>query len=350
LTIGVLNPRTMLTFLGDVFLKVPVVIDVELPGQVVLNLESPLTQLERGFPRKINLKADPANFSKSFPTPPLAACLANNHILDFYEGGLESTLAVLRSHGVGYFGAGSQEDGHCNPLLIDVNGVRVGLLGYADRSSNAVFATSAGTRVAELTLDRVMADMASARSAGAEKVAVLAHWGYEQVPLPSVEHVRLARSIIDAGADIIIGSHSHCIQGFETYADKPIFYGLGNCVFPSHRSASHFDETGLSTRIVDSRTAPWNRNSLAVNWDPATGETKVQPLVFADGRLKAGNFSASRFEMNIESFDVYATRFNRAYRWGKFRHTVARFLTRPKLPRLRHLRGVSKDMRSAPPT
>src|SRR5690606_30196007 len=93
----------MLTFLGDVFLKNPVSIEVDLPGGVVFNLEAPLTDAEHGYPRKINLKADPDNLDATFTTTPLAVNLANNHILDFFENGLESTLAALDARGVQHF-------------------------------------------------------------------------------------------------------------------------------------------------------------------------------------------------------------------------------------------------------
>src|SRR5690606_9527144 len=111
----------MLTFLGDVFPKDPVAIEVKLPGRVVLNLESPLTNLTRGYPRKINLKAQPANFAATFEELPRAVCLANNHALVFCEAGLEAPFDALGVLGVPYFGASAPGEGHGNPLIVDVD-------------------------------------------------------------------------------------------------------------------------------------------------------------------------------------------------------------------------------------
>lgn len=340
----------MLTFLGDVFLKDPVAIEVALPGRVVLNLEAPLTRRHRAYPRKINLKADPENLPATFEELPLAVCLANNHALDFYEAGLEDTFEALEELGVPYFGASRPDAGYGNPLIVDVAGVRVALLGYADRSSNPVLATANGTWVAEFSLERLAADIAAAREEGAERVVVQVHWGYEHVPLPSPEHVRLGRAMIEMGVDMVIGHHSHCVQSFETYNGKPIFYGIGNCIFPPHQSPSYFDEAGSPGSVVDSRPAPWNRRSLAVSWDPASERVAVQPLHFADGRLTRGHFSVESFRLKIESFEAYDQRFQRAYRWGQLRYTLARFVTRPKFPGLHHIRRIGQALRSVPPT
>lgn len=340
----------MLTFIGDVFLKDPVELDVSLPGRIVLNLESPLTGPSRPYPRKINLRADPANLTATFPDPPLAVSLANNHALDFYDAGLEATFDALDRAGVRYFGASRPGEGFNNPLIVEVDGVRVALLGYADRSCNPVLATATGTWVAELTIERLEADLEAARLARAERIVVQAHWGHEHVPLPDTQHVVLARRMVDMGVDLVIGHHSHCIQSFETYRGKPIFYGIGNCIFPPHRSPSYFDEAGNPGRAVDSRPAPWNRRSLAVSWEPASRRVSVQPLHFSDGRLTPGRFSPERYRLRIDSLERHDARFRRAYRWGQLRHTLARFVSRPKLPGLNHIRQIGKVLRSAPPT
>ena len=62
-------------------------------------------------------------------------------------------------------------------------------------------------------------------------VAVLVHWGIERNTLPEDYQKTLARQYIDAGADAVIGSHPHVLQGIEYYQGKPIFYSLGNFIF-----------------------------------------------------------------------------------------------------------------------
>lgn len=330
----------MITFLGDVFLKDPVSVEVQLEGDVVFNLEAPLTDRTVGYPGKINLKGAPGNLAASFPRLPAAVSLANNHVMDFFEGGLEDTLGVLSTAGIGCFGAGDASNGFRNPFVLESSGVRVALLGYADASTSAVFGSESTVGVAKFDLERVLADMADARRAGSDRVVVQLHWGEEQVGLPSPAAIVAARQIVAAGADLIIGHHSHCIQSFEELDGKHVFYGLGNCVFPAHRSPSHFDANGVATAVHDSVSAPWNRTSLAVTWNPVDNSVRIAPLAFVKGRLRSGRFSPLSYRLPERSMEEHALAFERSLRLGKLRYTLARFAQRPKLPGIRHVRGV----------
>ena len=340
-----MNP-SVLTFLGDVFPKHPVDVRVDLPGALVPNLEAPLTDHAIGYPGKINLRASSANLAATFTPLPLAVGLANNHIMDFGVEGFTDTVAELRSLGVRYFGAGDATDGFSNPLLVEVAGVTVALLGYAHESSTPVFHTAEHPGAARLELAAVTRDIAASRDRGAQRVVVLAHWGHEQISLPAPECVQLGRSIIDAGADLIIGHHAHCIQSYEMYAGKYIFYGLGNCIFPPHQSPSYFDATGRSTRRADSRPSLRNRRSLAVSWDPITEAVTITPLLYHRDALVAGHFAHRRHLLEFDSVKQYLARYARAYKWGKLQHTIARFVAKPKLPGLHHLRSIAKHLGS----
>lgn len=337
---------SLLTFLGDVFPKDPVDVRVALDGALVPNLESPLTDRTIGYPGKINLRATAANLAATFSPLPLAVGLANNHIMDFGTGGFADTVAALRSLGVKYFGAGDPSDGFGNPLQVEVAGVKVALLAYAHESSTPVFHTAEHPGAARLSIEAVRHDVSVSRDLGAQRVVVLAHWGDEQISLPSPGCVQLGRSIIDAGADLLIGHHAHCIQSYELYAGKYIFYGLGNCIFPPHQSPSYFDTTGRSTQRADSRPSLRNRRSLAVSWDPVSESVTVTPLLFEQDTLVKGRFDYRRHLLKLDTLERYEARYVRAYKWGKLRHTIARFVARPKLPRLHHLRTIAKSLGS----
>jgi poly-gamma-glutamate synthesis protein (capsule biosynthesis protein) len=77
----------------------------------------------------------------------------------------------------------------------------------------------------------VVADIRAARAAGADVVIPFMHWGWERETEPTARQRQLARTMIDAGADIVVGSHPHVTQGTETYRGRPIIYSLGNFVF-----------------------------------------------------------------------------------------------------------------------
>lgn len=336
----------MITFLGDVFLKDPVDVRVDLPGALLPNLESPLTDHEVGYPGKINLRSSPTNLVATFSPLPVAVGLANNHIMDFGERGYVDTITALDLLGVKYFGAGSPSNSFYNPLLLEVAGMSVAVLGYAHESSTPVFHTDDHSGAGRLELNTVVHEISASRASGAQRVVVVVHWGHEQVGLPSPECVLLARAIVDAGADLIIGHHAHCIQSYEVYAGKYVFYGLGNCIFPAHQSPSHFDASGRSTKRADSRPSLRNRRSLAVIWNPASEAVKIMPLVFERGALARARFGLARHRLQLDTLDGYEARYARAYKWGKVQHSIARFISQPKLPRLHHVKTITKQMRS----
>lgn len=336
----------MITFIGDVFPKEPVELKVELPGTIVLNLEAPLTDHGLAYPGKINLRGSKKAFNTTFAGRDILATLANNHCMDFYEAGLNDTFTALDEAGVPYCGAGTSDNGWLNPLVFEREGVKIALLAYADPSCSPVYASGGGPGAAPLSLDRVVADIERARGAGADKVVVAVHWGEEQVHLPSSRCVGLGRAFVDAGADVVVGHHAHCIQSYESYRGRPIMYGLGNCMFPPHRSPSYFDADGRPTRVVNSRPAKRNRRSLALNWDPKTGEFRILPLFFDGETLSPGRFPFRGFRLRFQDAERHDLAYARAYRWGKVVHAVESFISEPKMPRLMHLRNVSRMLRA----
>lgn len=338
-----------LTFLGDVFPQNAFSVDAALEGPFVINLEAPLTSRTVGYPRKINLRGKAEHLKAGFDPLPVAASLANNHIMDFYGPGLNDTIATLTELAVAHCGAGSPADSFRNPAMVSAGGLKVGLLGYADESSTPVFHSDEHPGAARLTLEAVTNDIARTRGLGADRVVVMAHWGEEQVLLPTRRCIELGRAIIDAGADLVIGHHAHCIQSYEEYNGKHIFYGLGNCVFPAHQSPSYFTAEGVPTRNADSRPALHNRRSLAVTWDAASGAVDIAPLYFDDHTVRRGRFSVERYRLRLTSLAGYDERYQRSYNRGKLRHTLMRFLSRPKLPTLKHFRALRAMVRSTPP-
>ena len=117
------------------------------------------------------------------------------------------------------------------PAMLEAGGTKVAILAY-DAIAGVLprrRATKAGS--APLTADVVKADVAAAREAGADVVIVFPHWGTEYDPTPFGGQQKLARAVIDAGADMVIGNHAHWAAAMEVYKGKPIWYALGNFVF-----------------------------------------------------------------------------------------------------------------------
>lgn len=159
------------------------------------------------------------------------AGLANNHVMDYGRADLVETVAALEHVGVKTFGAGADLRQAHRTLLLEQKGVKLALLGYLDFMPRWFSAAPALPGVAWLDADQAKQDIAQARRAGADVVIVVPHWGVEQESVANVHQRRLARALIDAGADAVIGGHPHVVQDVEVYRGKPVLYSLGNFVF-----------------------------------------------------------------------------------------------------------------------
>ena len=156
--------------------------------------------------------------------------IANNHIGDAGDNGILQTIANLKKRGLKYSGAGKDLVAAQKPAILDANGTKVGILAY-DAIAPGYHAAKGEPGSSKLTIKAVRAGVKAARKAGAKVVIVFPHWGVEYRYSPFENQQRLARQIIDAGADMIIGNHAHYAAAVEIYKGKPIWYALGNFVF-----------------------------------------------------------------------------------------------------------------------
>jgi poly-gamma-glutamate synthesis protein (capsule biosynthesis protein) len=156
--------------------------------------------------------------------------LANNHIRDAGRAGILQTMANLDKRGIAHSGAGADLTEARTPRILEANGVKVAILAY-DAIARYYFATADRAGSAPLRIKLVTADIKRAREAGADVVIVFPHWGTEYKATPFANQQRLARRIIEAGADMVIGNHAHWAAALEIHDGRPIWYALGNFVF-----------------------------------------------------------------------------------------------------------------------
>jgi hypothetical protein len=155
--------------------------------------------------------------------------LANNHIGDFGPKAAMDSIALLRKHGFKTVGAGENLAAAYEPLICDANGIRVGILNFAENEFGSATPRSAGAAPLSPSLNsRQIAELAQR----VDCCLVVLHGGNEHYPLPSPRVVEMCRTFIDAGADAVVNIHSHCPQGIELWHGKPIAYSLGNFYFP----------------------------------------------------------------------------------------------------------------------
>jgi poly-gamma-glutamate synthesis protein (capsule biosynthesis protein) len=168
-----------------------------------------------------------------------AVSVANNHAGDYGRQAFAQMLGRLKSAGVPYFGGGHTLREAHEPLIVARHGFRIALLGYNGFLPRAFEATEDHPGIAWIDEQHLIEDIRRARTAHhADLVIPFMHWGQEHEPLASEHQRGLARRMIDAGADMVVGTHPHVVQDTETYRGRPIVYSLGNFVFDGF---SHID-------------------------------------------------------------------------------------------------------------
>lgn len=158
--------------------------------------------------------------------------LANNHVLDYGKAALRDTFATLDDAGILYGGAGETVNRAEEVQIIEVNGRKYGFLAVSrvvptgdwkvENSAPGVFSCYDDTRLVELVKEAGEA---------CDFLAVYPHWGVEYAEYPEDYQTKIAEDCLEAGADVVVGSHTHCLQGVEYINGKPVFYSLGNFVF-----------------------------------------------------------------------------------------------------------------------
>lgn len=161
--------------------------------------------------------------------------LANNHMMDFEEQGLIDTINQFESTDMDYVGVGRNiEKAKENINYQDVKGVRVATLGFTDVYGKNAVAKNNQAGLLNSNPDllfEMIGDAKDAKKGNADLVVVNMHWGQEYATSATGRQTELAKAVIDAGADIIIGHHPHVVQSFDVYKDGLIFYSLGNFIF-----------------------------------------------------------------------------------------------------------------------
>ncbi len=191
--------------------------------------------------------------------------MANNHGMDYGRAGLADSLAAARAAGMPVVGAGADEDAAFAAHVTTVKGQRVAVVGATqvlDDELAAAWTAGAGTPGLASAKDvaRTVAAVRAARAL-ADVVVVVLHWGTEQVACPTGAQTSLARALVDAGADVVVGSHAHVLLGGGFLGKAYVDYGLGNFVF--YATSPVQQASGVLTLTLSGRTV------TSAAWAPA---------------------------------------------------------------------------------
>ena len=199
----------------------------------VVNLECPATDVVDPAPKPFAFRCDPGALPAARSAGVDIVSQANNHSYDDGPAGLLDSLSNIRAAGLAPVGAGSDQADALRAAIVQVDGWTIAVVGIdevLDPVDQVAGPNEPGTAAGHdfaLAL-RAVRDAASV----SDLVVVTIHWGVELDPRPRRYQVHQAHRMIDAGADVIFGSHPHRIQPMETYRGRPIFYSLGNFVWP----------------------------------------------------------------------------------------------------------------------
>lgn len=154
--------------------------------------------------------------------------LANNHIMDYGAEALNNTISVLDEKQILHVGAGKSLDDASKVLYMGDGLQTVAIVNFCENEFSIAGDNTSGAY--PLSIVKNYRQIREAKE-NADYVVVIVHGGHEHYQFPSPRMKETYHFFIDAGADAVINHHQHCFSGFESYHDKPIFYGLGNLCF-----------------------------------------------------------------------------------------------------------------------
>ncbi len=194
----------------------------------IINLEGPLTTAtKKREGRKFNFRGDPEYVSILAGSSVEIANVANNHAYDYLEAGFNETIETLES-------AGICASGFSKAGILEVKGVTVASVGFYDKEYS----------------ESEMANAVRYMRSQCDLLIVSIHWGREYTHEPTSEQRSIGHALIEAGADIVIGNHSHVYGGLELYNGKYIIYSLGNFCFGGNSNPDDHDCTIFQQRFI----------------------------------------------------------------------------------------------------
>lgn len=207
-------------------------IGTELSGcdGLIANLEAPVEAEERNSGKKAHLYAD-ASVTEVLLKRLNVVCvsLANNHILDCGRSGLANTIEILDRLGIYHTGAGLTPE-QAAPVIFPIAGKKIAFAAWNHDTTNPATGQYPDLYLSVFELSKAAAEIRYLRRK-ADIVIASIHWGTDYSFFHEKWQTDAASGLAAAGADIIMGHHSHTLQPFETIGSTVVFYGLGSLVF-----------------------------------------------------------------------------------------------------------------------
>lgn len=277
-------PEHLLLFVGDIMLDRGVQYKVERVGggdfrfpflkvanvtraaDVLFgNLEGPLSDRGREVGNLYSFRMPPEGLVGLTYAGFDVLSLANNHIGDWGRAALEDTALRLKSGGIAPVGVRGEGGAGGQPVVIKVGTAKIAFLAFSD-FEDQYKRSDVASLIAFAREREVSAAIEEARTV-ADLIVVSFHWGDEYLKDPTARQLSLAHLAIDAGADLVVGSHPHVLQPLEEYHGGYIAYSLGNFVFDQNFSLDTTTGGVLAVTVVGNRITNVDLHPVRINAD-----------------------------------------------------------------------------------
>lgn len=219
-----------------------------LSDAVVVNLECPVTDIIAPINKRFIFRGEKEWLQGLIKSGVTHAALANNHSMDQGRSGLNDTYKNLIDYGIEVLGYGKDKEQACSPVYVVKNEIEIALFNSVTIPLENWMYLEDKPGICQSSVQSLCENIEVLKKEKPEcHVIVVLHWGLEYQTEPTISQRKEAYSLINAGADVIIGHHPHVIQKEEIYKGKPIFYSLGNFIFDQKKPLT---KKGLIVRIV----------------------------------------------------------------------------------------------------
>lgn len=287
---------------------------------VIGNQEGPITEIDDGSADKCHLRSRPGTARALRDSGFDVVSLANNHMFDHGLNGFLQTRESLARAGVQCLGGGTDLGEATCPLVVEINGLKIGLLAYSSEFIQTTCATDSNFGCAPLVGDLMVRDIRKLASR-VDTVIVLPHWGYCEYAFPTPEQIDLVPLLFEAGAVAVIGSHSHGVQGIDARNDKLVAYSLGDFLF------ADYTDQGRTAKL---RNRPRSsRESMILRVCLAPGRVVRYDVIFArtrDDRVELDSTPRRLAELDMLSRPLGTGDYPRHWRNYVRRRLVRRIL------------------------
>lgn len=302
----------------------------------IIELECPLTidgkKINKTGP---HLKANPATSEIINYLNCKLVATANNHFLDYGVDGLKNSYKALNKYNIEWMGSGFNLTEASKPIVRTLEDLKFGFINIAESEWTTTFGEEPGCNPIDLA---DVFNQIVALKKQVDFIIVNVHGGHEHYELPSPRMKKWYRFFVDAGANAVIGHHTHIISGYEIYKESPIFYGLGNFCFDWAKTTDKPWNFGMLVRLNFEKNKPITFELVFVEQNNhKEGVFIVDSKEIFLNKIQEVNQIISSDELLNESFNKYIQT------WKPLINTWIQPYKGKLLPRL-HKKGFLPDL------